>query len=476
MPDHQGQQQGTEGHGMSAAELTARLGDPARARDLLLPLSYARADGLPQAELWPALAGALAQRPYTAEDVDWLIEHAGSYLIAAESGTGGSRYRLRDEALARSLQEGRDQSRDEGVVTEALISRVPLRAGGRRDWAAAHPYITDHLAEHAAAGGWIDGLLTDPLFLLAARPAALLDAVPAARTPSARVAAEVYRRAHPRLASSPPQQRAACLLLAARCGGAPYLADAITEAGVPLAWDTRWVSWWRQQPHLVLAGHTSSVLSVTLGEVGGRTVVVSGGADGTVRIWDAATGTAIGEPLTGHIEQILSVAVGQSEERAIIVSGGVDATVRVWDAGTGTAIGEPLTGHADWVTSVGIGRLGERTVIVSGGHDTTVRTWDAATGAPVGEPFTGQTLPVSSVALAQIGRRAIVVSGGIDRFVEVSDAATGALITGPYPGHRSRSARSRLGSWAGAPSWSPAATTRRYGSGPRPPEPWSAIP
>lgn len=60
-----------------------------------------------------------------------------------------------------------------------------------------------------------------------------------------------------------------------------------------------------------------------------------------------------------------------------MVSGGGDGTVRIWDAATGTAIGEPLTGHADWVTSVGIGRLGERTVIFSGSADQTVRTWTA---------------------------------------------------------------------------------------------------
>jgi WD40 repeat protein len=32
----------------------------------------------------------------------------------------------------------------------------------------------------------------------------------------------------------------------------------------------------------------------------GRTLIVSGADDRTVRRWDAATGEAVGDPLTGH--------------------------------------------------------------------------------------------------------------------------------------------------------------------------------
>jgi hypothetical protein len=36
-------------------------------------------------------------------------------------------------------------------------------------------------------------------------------------------------------------------------------------------------------------------------------VLASGGADGTVRRWDGATGAPIGEPLTGHTGWVLAV-------------------------------------------------------------------------------------------------------------------------------------------------------------------------
>jgi WD40 repeat protein len=59
----------------------------------------------------------------------------------------------------------------------------------------------------------------------------------------------------------------------------------------------------------------------------GRTAV-SGGDDGTVRVWDLA-GTAAPRVLTGHDGQVRGVAVTADGQTA--VSGGGDGTVRVWD-------------------------------------------------------------------------------------------------------------------------------------------------
>ena len=64
-------------------------------------------------------------------------------------------------------------------------------------------------------------------------------------------------------------------------------------------------------------------------------MIVSGSDDATVRVWDAATGTPVGDPFTGHTGAVNAVAIGQVEGRPVIVSGGGDATVRVWDAATG---------------------------------------------------------------------------------------------------------------------------------------------
>jgi transposase len=41
----------------------------------------------------------------------------------------------------------------------------------------------------------------------------------------------------------------------------------------------------------------------------------------------------IGEPLTGHDRMVSAVAVGELDDRPVIVSGGPDGTVRVWKLG-----------------------------------------------------------------------------------------------------------------------------------------------
>ena len=70
-----------------------------------------------------------------------------------------------------------------------------------------------------------------------------------------------------------------------------------------------------------------------------------------------------------------------------IISGSYDYTVRIWDAATGAAVGSPLSGHDGIVYSVCFSPDGKK--IASGAGDKTVRIWDAATGAPVGSPLTG---------------------------------------------------------------------------------------
>ena len=112
--------------------------------------------------------------------------------------------------------------------------------------------------------------------------------------------------------------------------------------------------------------------------------MVSGSSDRTVRRWDAATGTPLGDPMVGHTGPARSVAVGQLEGRTIVVSGSRDQTMRRWDAATGTPLGDPMVGHTGPVRSVAVGQLEGRTIVVSGSRDQTMRMWDAATATPLG--------------------------------------------------------------------------------------------
>jgi WD40 repeat protein len=60
-------------------------------------------------------------------------------------------------------------------------------------------------------------------------------------------------------------------------------------------------------------------------------ILASGSADGTVRLWDVATGRQIGSPLsvsTGTVEW-----VAFSPDGKILASGSDDHTVRLWNVG-----------------------------------------------------------------------------------------------------------------------------------------------
>ncbi|RYO77156.1 hypothetical protein DL764_010237 [Monosporascus ibericus] len=143
-----------------------------------------------------------------------------------------------------------------------------------------------------------------------------------------------------------------------------------------------------------LTGHGGGVNSVAFSGDGSR--LASGSTDGTVKVWDAATGACL-STLTGHGDYVRSVAFSADGSR--LASGSYDGTVKVWDAATGACL-STLTGHGGQVHSVAFSGDGSR--LASGSDDRTVKVWDAATGACL-STLTGHGRLVSSVAFSADG-------------------------------------------------------------------------
>ena len=120
-----------------------------------------------------------------------------------------------------------------------------------------------------------------------------------------------------------------------------------------------------------LEGHTEAVRSITYHPDGRH--IISGSSDRTIRIWDAATGAAVGKPLAGHTAGVWSVAYSPDGQQ--IISGSLDRTIRIWDAKTGALLGAPLRGHSDNIWSIACSPSGKH--IVSGSDDNTIRVWNA---------------------------------------------------------------------------------------------------
>jgi len=68
-------------------------------------------------------------------------------------------------------------------------------------------------------------------------------------------------------------------------------------------------------------------------------------------------------------------SVAYSPDRQHIISGSGDRTIRIWDAETDAAVGEPLEGHAYTMQSTAYSPDGQH--IVSGSQDHTVHVRDA---------------------------------------------------------------------------------------------------
>ena len=62
-------------------------------------------------------------------------------------------------------------------------------------------------------------------------------------------------------------------------------------------------------------------------DAGGR-ILVSGGEDGTIRLWDVVSAELL-RTVTGHNDQILSIAI--SPDGGMVASGGIDKTIKLWD-------------------------------------------------------------------------------------------------------------------------------------------------
>ena len=321
---------------------------------------------------------------------------------------------------------------------EQLLAGYTARCS--RGWSSGPDdgYFYQHLAEHLAAAGRRDeltGLLTDVEWMrsrlrVGGVTGLLTDYTSVPDHPGlALVQATIRLSAHV-LAIDPDQLPAQ---LAGRTIGRrePELARLHATA---LAWPhAAWLCPIRPtlaQPgealRQTLTGHDGPVNGVAV-SADGRTAV-SGGDDGTVRVWDLA-GAAAPRVLTGHTGYVNGVAISADGRTA--VSGGRDGTVRVWDL-AGTATPRELTGHPSEVTAVAVSADG-RTALSAGGDDGTVRVWDlAGTAAP--RVLTGHTGYVNGVAVSADGRTA--VSGGRDgrddtvRVWDLAGAAAPRVLTG----------------------------------------------
>jgi len=170
---------------------------------------------------------------------------------------------------------------------------------------------------------------------------------------------------------------------------------------------------------IVLAGHKGPVRAVAVMPDGDA--IITGGDDGTVRVWSAADGAPRSTLASGHTGPILALAI--APDGGTVLTGSADTTARLLARSDGRVL-RTLASHSGPVRSVAFSRRGDRlaTADALGG----VKIWDAATGS--GVIAFGHTAP-SGAATQPIQKVAFHAEGGL-----VSASADATLKTWSFTG------------------------------------------
>ena len=169
----------------------------------------------------------------------------------------------------------------------------------------------------------------------------------------------------------------------------------------------------------ILIGHEGRVYAVAA-SLDGMTAI-SAGADGTVRIWDLATG--LGRAHKAEMDRAFALAVTPDGTKVVAGGGeGGHGAVRIWDLPTGR-LETTLEGAAAPVRAMAVAPDGAS--LVAGETSGAVRIWDLATGRLLRSLEDCPEGWVRALAVTIDGRT--ILTGADDGKVRVWDLGTGRL-------------------------------------------------
>jgi len=247
---------------------------------------------------------------------------------------------------------------------------------------------------------------------------------------------ELHESADGTLAAAAPSSGhlgAVTAMAVAKPAGRPVLVSGGRDRVVRL-WEPDTGKPVRQPP---LAGHKSPVTALAATPLtGGRTPIATSGQDGTVWLWDDPLATEPHARVFKRYGPVYAMAAVELADRTLLATGGSDGRVRLWEPGTGELVGPELVGHVGAVNAIASARLADgTTLLVSGGSDGSVRFWDPVTGLPARDPMIGYGGRIRAVAAVRLPEGdTLVASGGDYGVVQVWDGTGQPAVIEPAAG------------------------------------------
>src|SRR5271165_853046 len=139
-----------------------------------------------------------------------------------------------------------------------------------------------------------------------------------------------------------------------------------------------------QQQGGILPGNPSNGGVNTVAFSPDRHLLAAAYGDGYVRLWNPATGQAVGAPLPADTSPVGGVnAVVFSPDGKLLATAGVDGTVRLWDSATHRAVGAPLLAGTSLRGGGGVNGVAfspDGKLLATADAAGYVRLWNPATG------------------------------------------------------------------------------------------------
>lgn len=410
---------------------------------LLMSLAFSAGQGLPIHDgVWRRVAQAVVSVGDTQaigdRDIERFIDDAAPYVIV-DNEHRQTVYRLAHRTFAEYFVQGHHTEHQsffaaefsESAITDALIhvAEEAIAAADDADpMTAVNPYIRHYLSTHAAnsgASGW--NRLDDEKLL------ALLDpeqvGADAERTAFGRVVlpslVDGIANARDWLRGVDRQYYHFALRIAAARATSFHFETAPVDSHTIV--DLSWATVQQRMSFRTLTDHTDSVTAfAVVSAPEGGAWLASAGRDGTIRLWNPATGQPLGV-LYGHTGAVTAmVGATTPEHGGILASVGEDRRLILWDVRTRQVLGI-LTENADGIALTAIPLAGNRFLIACS-SGTTIQVWDLSTRRLIGTLVAHVGSITALASFTDSDHSSLLISAGEDSIINVWNPVDGQKI------------------------------------------------